>query len=76
MTRSGLSFIQRPTDRIWAPWHPEEEEVCRFPGDAKVMAWVALVEVRVFELCLMVDEVGRKVSVTGERYLNMWNNKV
>lgn len=64
------------TDRIWAPWHPEEEEVCRFQGDAKVMAWVAVVDGRALEVRWMVDDAGRNVSVTGERYLNMWKNDV
>ena len=31
------------TDRIWALWDPEEEEVCWFQGDSNVMAWVTLV---------------------------------
>ena len=59
------------TDRVWAPWHPEEEVVCRFQGDSKVMAWVALVGGRALEVRWMVDEEGRNVSVNAERYLDM-----
>ena len=74
-------FVMHPapnsqTDRIWAPWHPEEEVVCRFQGDSKVMAWVALVDGRALEVRWMVDEEGRNVSVTGDRYLNMIQNQV
>ena len=31
------------TNQIWVPWDPEEV-VCRFQGDSKVMAWVALID--------------------------------
>ena len=59
------------TDRVWAPWHPEEEVVCRFQGDSKVMAWVAIVDGKALEVRWMVDEEGRNVSVNSELYLNM-----
>jgi hypothetical protein len=59
------------TDRVWAPWHPEDEVVCRFQGDSKVMAWVALVDGRALEVRWMVDEDGRNVSVKAKLYLDM-----
>ena len=64
------------TDRIWAPWHPEEEVVCRFQGDSKVMAWVAIVDGKCLKVRWMVDEEGRNVSVTGDRYLSMIEEEV
>ena len=45
--------------------------MCRFQGDSKVMAWVAIVDGRVLEVRWMVDEEGRNVSVNGERYCSM-----
>ena len=70
MTRSGSWFVLHPvpnsqTDRIWAPWHPEKEEVCCYQGDTKVMALVALVNGRALEVCWMVDEADRKVCDEG-----------
>ena len=62
------------TDRIWAPWNPEEESLCRFQGDTKVMVWVALVNGLALKILWMVE--GRNVSVNGERYLNMLQNQV
>ena len=74
-------FVLHPTpnsqtDRIWAPWDPEEEVACRFQGDSKVMAWVALVDERVLTVRWMEDEQGRPAAVNGERYLRMLREEV
>ena len=45
--------------------------MCRFQGDSKVMAWVAIVDGKTLEVRWMVDEEGRNVSVNSELYLNM-----
>ena len=64
------------TDRTWGPFHPEEEVVCNFQGDNKVMAWAALVNGKALEVRWMVDEDGRPQSVTAASYLNMMKNHV
>ena len=59
------------TNRIWAPANPEEEVVCNFQGVTKVMAWVRIVDGRVFKVRWMQYDEGCIVSVNGERYLKM-----
>ena len=63
-------------DVSWAPWHPENEEACRRQGDTKVMAWVGLVDGKGLVVRWMVDEAGRPVSVTSDRYLAMLRDLV
>jgi len=64
------------TDRYWAPAHPEEETVCRFQGDSKVMGWVALVDGKALRVRWMEDDEGRPMSVNGARYLAMVRDDV
>ena len=49
--------LNSQTDCVWALRHPEEE-VCRFQGVSKVMAWVAIVDGNALEVRWMVDEEG------------------
>ena len=63
-------------DVTWAPWHPEEEVVCKYQGDSKVMAWCGLVDGKALEVRWMVDADGRPASVTSERYLAMIREEV
>jgi hypothetical protein len=66
----------RQNTRIWAPFNPMEEVACRYQGDSKVMAWVALVDGKALQVQWMQDHEGRNVNVSGESYLKMVRDKV
>ena len=65
----------RQNDRIWAPWDPDEEIVCRYQEDSKLMCWAALVGDSVLTLRWM-DDVDHPKRVTGESYLEMLRENV
>ena len=53
-----------------------ETVACRYQGDSKIMAWVALVDGEALKVRWMVDEEGKNAKVTGASYLDMVQNQV
>ena len=66
----------RQNVRIWAPFDPMETVSCRYQGDSKVMAWVALINGEALRVQWMEDDEGRNIRVTGDSYLHMLRTKV
>ena len=62
-------------NRIWAPFDPDEEAVCRVQSSSKVMCWAAMVGDSVLTLRWMDDD-HRPRTVTGDSYLEMLRKEV
>ena len=58
-------LLPSPNLQTTAFGDPEEEKVCWFQGDSKVMAWVVLVDGTALTVRWMEDKQGCPASVTG-----------